>query len=258
GARGSGSNMRCNRCGLESPPGMRFCGACGAPLESGESMPPLDSEGPAQRRYITALFCDLVSSTPLAERLDPEEWREVLGGYQQACVRAVDRFNGYTARFIGDGVVAYFGYPKAHEDDAQRAVHAALGILDELATLNLALSQSHDVLLQVRIGLHTGMVVAGQLGTGSSAIQHEIVGEMPHIAARLEAVAAPDSIVISDATHALVDGYFETLALGQQSLKGVSRPIETHRVLRPTGAVSRLEISGARPLSPVVGRDHEL
>ena len=237
---------------------MRFCGGCGAPLEANAPMAVQEPDGPAQRRYMTALFCDLVGSTPLAERFDPEEWREILSHYQHACVQAIDRFNGYTARYVGDGVVAYFGYPRAHEDDAQRAVHAALGILEELAVLNEALSQSHQVLLQVRIGLHTGMVVAGHMGIGAAAYQHEIVGEMPHIAARLESIAAPDSIVISDATHALVDGYFETVSLGQQSLKGVSRPVGAHRVLRHTGAVGRLEVSGGRPLTPVVGRDEEL
>jgi class 3 adenylate cyclase/tetratricopeptide (TPR) repeat protein len=238
---------------------MRFCGGCGAPLGAEPSSPISPEAGDAaQLRYVTALFCDLVGSTPLAERLDPEEWRDVLSAYQHACVRAVERVGGFMARYVGDGVVAYFGYPRAHEDDAQRAVHAALGILDELAELNAALRKSSDVILRVRIGLHTGMVVAGQMGAGESSSMHEIVGEMPHIAARLEANAEPDSVVISDATQALVEGYFETESLGAQSLKGVSRPIGAHRVLRPTGAVSRLEVAGGRPLTPVVGRDGEL
>lgn len=238
---------------------MRFCGGCGAPLaEAPANVAVPDPSGAAQRRYMTALFCDLVGSTPLAERLDPEEWREVLSRYQQSCVRAIERFNGYTARYVGDGVVAYFGYPRSYEDDAQRAVHAALGILDELVELNLGLQNSHRVSLEVRIGLHTGIVVAGQMEGGGALAQHEIVGEMPHIASRLESIATPGSVVISDATHSLVEGYFEMVSLGQQSLKGVSRPIGAHRVLRPTGAVSRLEVVGGRSLTPVVGRDQEI
>ena len=238
---------------------MRFCGGCGTPLGPEPiTTTALDPASAAQRRYMTALFCDLVGSTPLAERLDPEEWREVLSAYQHTCVRAVERVGGYMARYVGDGVVAYFGYPRAHEDDAQRAVHAALGIVLELTELNVTLGESHDLRLRVRIGLHTGMVVAGQMGAGESASPHEIVGEMPHIAARLEAIAEPDSVVISDATQALIEGYFETESLGEQSLKGMSRPIGAYRVLRPTGAVSRLEVAGGRPLTPVVGREAEL
>ena len=251
---------------------MRFCGGCGAALESAPGGDALDDApvavhqpGPApspqdtaQRRHMTALFCDLVGSTPLAESLDPEDWREVLTAYQQACVRAIERFDGYTARFVGDGIVAYFGYPRAHEDDAQRAVHAGLGILEALAPLNADLPARLGIELNLRIGLHTGVVVVGEMGAGEMQSQHEIVGEMPHIAARLESIAPPGSVVISDATRDLVDGYFETEPLGEKALKGVSRLVGVHRVLRPTGAVGRLEVADARRLTPVVGRDREL
>jgi class 3 adenylate cyclase/predicted ATPase len=238
---------------------MRFCGGCGGPLEDGlVAVPPAAVHDTAQRRHMTVMFCDLVGSTPLAGSLDAEDFREVLSGYQHACVRAIERFDGYTARYVGDGLVAYFGYPRAHEDDAQRAVHAGLGILDELVGLNAQLRDLLDISLQVRIGLHTGVVVAGEMGAGETRSQHDIVGEMPHIAARLESIAPPGSVVISDATRDLIDGYFETEPLGEKELKGVSRPIGVHRVLRPTGAVGRLEVAGARRLTPVVGRDHEL
>jgi class 3 adenylate cyclase/predicted ATPase len=251
--------MRCPHCGLDSPTGMRFCGGCGGRLEDRPvTVPSPAAKDTAQRRHMTVMFCDLVGSTPLAESLDPEDFREVLSAYQHACVRAIERFDGYTARYVGDGVVAYFGYPRAHEDDAQRAAHAGLGILDELEALNADLRELHDVSLQVRIGLHTGVVVAGEMGAGETRSQLEIVGEMPHIAARLESIARPGSVVISDDTHALIEGYFETEPLGEKVLKGVSRPIGVHRVLRPTGAVGRLEIADARRLTPVVGRDHEL
>jgi class 3 adenylate cyclase/tetratricopeptide (TPR) repeat protein len=238
---------------------MSFCGRCGARLPNGA--PARGREGDrraAQRRHMTAMFCDVVGSTPLAESLDPEELGEVLSGYQDACVRAIDRWGGYTARFVGDGVVAYFGFPIAHEDDAQRAVHAGLGILDELAGLNEQLRDWLGISLQVRIGLHTGTVVAGEITMGDSPGQLDIVGEMPHIAARLESIAPPGSVVISSVTGALVDGYFELESLGEKVLKGVSRPVGVHRVLRATGAVGRLEVAGGRPLTPLVGRDREL
>ena len=142
--------MTCRRCGLDSPVGMRFCGGCGAPLETRQLMlQPAGGKHTAQRRHMTVLFCDLVDSTPLAELLDAEDFREVLSGYQQASVRAIDRFDGYVARYVGDGLVAYFGYPRAHEDDAQRAVLAGLGILDELVDLNAHLRELYDVALQV-------------------------------------------------------------------------------------------------------------
>ena len=207
---------------------------------------------------MTVMFCDLVGSTPLAGSLDAEDFREVLTEYQQACVRAIERFDGFTARYVGDGVVAYFGYPRAHEDDAQRAVHAGLGILEELEALNARLRDMLDISLQVRVALHTGVVVVGEMAAGKTRSQLEIVGEMPHIAARLESIAPPGSVVISDDTRELVEGYFETESLGEKSLKGVSRPIGVHRVRRATGAVGRLQRAGERRLTPVVGRDDEL
>jgi class 3 adenylate cyclase/tetratricopeptide (TPR) repeat protein len=236
---------------------MRFCGGCGARLED-RAVADAPSEDTAQRRHMTAMFCDLVGSTPLAESLDAEDFREILTGYQQACVRAIERFDGYTARYVGDGIVAYFGYPRAHEDDAQRALHAGLAILEEVAALNPHLRDIHGVSLQVRIGLHAGVVVVGEMGAGETRAQHEIVGEMPHIAARLESIAPPGSVVISDTLRDLVHGYFDMEPLGEKALKGVSRPIGVHRVLRPTGAVGRLEVADDRRLTPVVGRDGEL
>src|SRR4051794_38221987 len=248
--------MRCRRCGLESPNGMRFCGACGEPLDE----TPTGGNGHAvpHRRHMTAMFCDIVDSTPLAESLDAEDFRDVLRAYRQACVRAVQRFDGYMADHIGDGVVAFFGYPAAHEDDAHRAVHAALAVLDEIATLNPQLAEAFHVALQVRIGLHTGVVVAGEVDADDPRAPVDVVGPMPHIAARLQTVAPPDSVVISDATRELVDGWFETETLGAKALKGVSRPFVVHRVVRSTGAVGRLDAAAARRLTPVVGREDEL
>src|SRR5918992_1354015 len=251
--------MRCPHCGLDSPTGMRFCGGCGGRLEDRPVVvPTATAKDTAQRRHMTALFCDLVGSTPLVQSLDAEDFREVLGDYQHACVRAIERFDGYTARYVGDGLVAYFGFPRAHEDDAQRAVHAGLGILEELVALNEDLGDRLGISLQVRIGLHTGVVIVGEMGGGERRSQHEIVGEMPHIAARLESIAPPGSVVISDVTYDFVEGYFETEPLGEKELKGIARPVGVYRVLRPTGAVGRLEVADARRLTPVVGRDREL
>jgi class 3 adenylate cyclase/predicted ATPase len=238
---------------------MRFCGGCGAPLDDRQvAVQPDRGDQSGQRRHMTAMFCDLVDSTPIAELLDAEDFRDVLEGYRQVCVRAIERFDGHTARYVGDGVVAYFGYPRAHEDDAQRAVLAGLGIIDELVSLNAELRERFDISLQVRIGVHTGVVVAGGMSDRDAHSSHDIVGEMPHIAARLESIAPPGSVVVSDATRELIKGYVETEPLGVKALKGVSRPVGVHRVLRPTGAIGRLESEGARQPTPLVGRDHEL
>jgi class 3 adenylate cyclase/tetratricopeptide (TPR) repeat protein len=214
--------------------------------------------GAAHRRHMTVMFCDIVGSTPLAETLDPEDFREILTGYQEACARATERFHGYIARYAGDGILVYFGYPHAREDSAECAAHAGLAMLEELEEVNVGLRDQHGISLRIRIGIHTGMVVAGEMGAGETRERMAIVGETPHIAARLESIAAPQTVLISDATRDLVEGYFVTESLGPQQLKGVSRPIGVHRVLRATGAVGRLEVAGERRLTPLVGRDHEL
>jgi class 3 adenylate cyclase len=240
--------MICASCGFENPVAMRFCGGCGRALQAPTAV---DGAGPstAHRRHMTVMFVDIVGSTPLAETLDPEDFREILEGYQEACARATDRFFGYIARYAGDGIVVYFGYPQAREDSAQCAVYAGLALLEELEELNGRLRDAHGISLRVRIGIHTGIVVAGEMGVGETRERMAIVGETPHIAARLESIAAPQTVLISDDTRALVEGYVVTESLGAQHLKGVSRPIEVHRALRTTGAVGRLEVatSPARP-----------
>src|ERR1700761_7457835 len=255
--------MNCANCRLENPDGMRFCGGSGTRLlgpaavaASGPgtaSTAPGGGTGEAHRRHMTVMFCDIVGSTPLAETLDPEDFREILTGYQEACARATDRFHGYTARYAGDGIVVYFGYPQAREDSAECAVHAGLAMLEELDELNVALREQHGISLRVRIGIHTGMVVAGEMGVGESRERMAIVGETPHIAARLESIAAPQTVVMSEATKDLVEGYFVTESLGSQHLKGVSRPIGVYRAIRATGAIGRLEVAGERRLTPLVG-----
>ena len=159
------------------------------------------------------LFCDLVDSTVLASQLDPEEWREVVRAYQETCAKVIARYEGHIAQYLGDGLLVYFGYPQAHEDDAQRAVRAGLGMVEAMGQLNTRLTQERGVRLAVRLGIHTGLVVVGEMGGGG---RHEqlALGETPNVAARLQGLAAPNTVVISAATYHLVQGYFTMPAAG--------------------------------------------
>ena len=211
----------------------------------------------AERRQLTVLFCDLVDSTLLSSQLDPEDLREVVRAYQAACAEVIQRFEGHIAQYLGDGLLVYFGYPQAHEDDAQRAVRTGLGMVEVMATLNRRLEQRQGVLLAVRVGIHTGLVVVGEMGGGGRQEQLAL-GETPNIAARLQALAAPDTVVISAATQRLVQGYFTSHALGGQTLRGVTTPIEVYQVVRETEVQQRFDIAAARGLTPLVGREHEV
>jgi class 3 adenylate cyclase/tetratricopeptide (TPR) repeat protein len=224
--------------------------------------PAAPSAAEAERRQLTVMFCDLVGSTPLAEKLDPEELRQVILAYQQTCADQIRRFEGYLARYVGDGLLVYFGYPQAHEDDAQRAIRVGLGIVAALPTLNHQLQQTVQALgdfpLQVRTGIHTGLVVVGDMGGGGYRDPRAIVGETPNIAARLQGLAEPDTVVISEATHRLVQGLFVCQDYGPQALKGVSAPVRVYRVLSESRAQSRFEVALRTGLTPLVGRDLEL
>ncbi len=204
------------------------------------------------------MFCDLVGSTPLAEKLDPEDFRSVLQDFQHACVDAVNRYEGHIAKYMGDGILIYFGYPLAHEDDARRAIQAGLAMLKSIEQISAETQQKHGVELKARIGVHTGLVVAGDMGEGEQFESRAIVGQTPNVAARLEAFAEPGTLVISAATHRLASGYFEYVDLGAHMLKGVSRPIEIYRVLSEGSARSRLEVAGLGGLTPLVGREMEV
>src|SRR5262245_21366720 len=211
----------------------------------------------AERRQLTVLFCDLADSTRLARQLDPEDLREVVLAYQAAGVEVIQRFDGYIAQYLGDGLLVYCGYPQAHEDDAQRAVRTGLGILDAMATLNTHLEQARGIQLTVRLGIHTGPVVVGTMGSGG---RHEqlALGETPNLAARLQSLAAPDTVVISSTTHRLVQGYFTCDDRGIHSLKGVETPTRVYRVVGESAAQSRLDVAAASGLTPLVGREHEV
>jgi class 3 adenylate cyclase/predicted ATPase len=203
------------------------------------------------------LFCDLADSTRLAGQLDPEDLREVVLAYQATCVEVLQRFDGHVAQYLGDGLLVYFGYPQAHEDDAQRAVRAGLGILDAMGTLNTRLERAKGMRLAVRLGIHTGPVVVGTMGSGG---RHEqlALGETPNLAARLQSLAAPDTVAISATTHRLVQGYFRCDDLGSPSLKGIGTPMRVYRVVKESAAQSRLDAAGATGLTPLVGREHEV
>ncbi len=211
----------------------------------------------AERRHLTVLFCDLVDSTALAELLDPEDYREVVRAYHQICAEVLQRFDGYLAQYLGDGVLGYFGYPVAHEDDAQRAVRAGLSLLDAFSSLSPhpALPSGDQVV--VRLGVHTGLVVVGNVGAGT---RHEplALGEAPNIVALLLHLAEPNSLVISAATHQLIAGYFRCKALGVHTLPGLAQPLEVYRVLGPSGVQSRLEVAATHGLTPLVGRAQEV
>ena len=205
----------------------------------------------AERRQLTVLFCDVVGSTHLAETLDAEDLRNLLLSFQKVCAEVVQRHEGQIGLFIGDGVTAYFGYPRAHEDSAQSAVQAGLDIMAGLTELGTEG-------LEARCGVHTGPVVVGELGVGEKRLCDGIVGEAPNIAARLQALAPPGSLVMSEATLRLVEGFFEIEPLGPQMLKGVSAPIAIYRVLRPSAAPNRFEARSGQFLTPLVGRETEL
>jgi TOMM system kinase/cyclase fusion protein len=226
---------------------------------SSRHAPPPTTPSPpeAERRQLTVLFCDLVDSTALAGQLDPEDLRDVIRAYQTACATVIERLEGHIAQYLGDGVLVYFGYPQAHEDDARRAVRTGLGIVETLGVLNARLAQHKGVQLAVRIGIHTGLVVVGEIGSGSRQEQLAL-GETPNVAARLQGLAAPNTVVISPATFRLVRGYFICQDLGAHPLKGLAVPLQVYRVLGESAAQSRLDTAGATGLTPLVGRDSEV
>src|SRR6266571_3275432 len=242
----------------EGPPGS--LPAVQTPQEASAHVAPRVPE--AERRQLTVLFCDLVDSTVLARQLDPEDLREVVQAYQETCARVIARFEGHIAQYLGDGLLVYFGYPLAHEDDAQRAARAGLGILAELQRLNTQLQQTVGTMqawpLQVRIGIHSGLVVVGEMGGGQHREPMAIVGETPNVAARVQEIAEPNTVAISAATYRLTQGFFECLDLGPQKLKGVSTPVQVYRVLGESGVQSRLEVAATRGLTPLVGREQEV
>jgi class 3 adenylate cyclase len=209
----------CPACGFENEPSARFCGGCGKPTGDAPPSAPVTAAPPpradsAERRQLTVMFCDLVGSTELAARLDPEDLREVIGAYHHAVAEVVAGFDGFVAKYMGDGVLVYFGYPQAHEDDAERAVRAGLAVIEAVGRL----PPRED--LRVRLGIATGLAVVGDLIGEGAAQERGVVGETPNLAARLQALAAPNALVIAEATRRQVGGLFDLADLGPQALGG--------------------------------------
>ncbi|HXH12589.1 MAG TPA: adenylate/guanylate cyclase domain-containing protein [Alphaproteobacteria bacterium] len=274
--------LTCSACGFVNDPGDRFCGGCGQALTSvphsklpqpsttrPKEQPVPQAESPpiaphlpdAERRQLTVMFCDLVDSTSLSEQLDPEDLRQVVRAYHQACAEVIQRFEGHIAQLLGDGLLVYFGWPQAHDDDARRAVQAGLGIIQEMDALNTQLSQvvgaRRAAALQVRVGIHTGLAVVGEMG-GRGRQEQLALGDTPNLAARIQGLVEPDTVLISAATHRLVQGYFNMAALGPQPLKGVAAPVPVYRVLGGSAAQSRLDVAAATGLTALVGRESEV
>ncbi|MGE5445107.1 MAG: AAA family ATPase [Ignavibacteriales bacterium] len=249
--------MRCLSCGFENPEGMNFCGKCGTPLTGQTTAPKPALTEEAERRQLTVMFCDLVGSTTLAEQLDPEELRDVIGAYQEVCGEVIHQFDGYIAQYLGDGILVYFGYPMAHEDDAQRAVRTGLGILAAIERLNTHCHRDKDSKLAVRLGIHTGLVVVGETRGGEKR-ERIALGDTPNIAFRLQEIAQPNTLIISSVTNQLIHGYFECRDLGIHTFKGIAYPVQVYRVIDERRIRSHFEASVGMSLTPLVGREREI
>lgn len=255
----------CPSCGKRNQPGAKFCSECGAGLTarpeasprrrvSASPMTTARAEASGERRQLTIMFCDLVGSTTLASRLDPEDMREVIGACLRMVTDVVKSLGGYAARYVGDGALIYFGYPQAHEDDAERAIQAGLQIIEEASALMLL----EGFRPQFRVGVATGLVVVGDIVRAGAAGESDVAGETPHLAARLQTLAEPNTVVISHSTRQLAGELFAYRDLGAVALKGFAEPVQAFQVLGTTGAESRFEALRQSRQSPLVGRGEEL
>jgi class 3 adenylate cyclase len=209
------------------------------------------------RRQLTVLFCDLVDSTALAGQLDPEDWHAVVLAYQATCTEVIQRFDGYIAQYLGDGLLIYFGYPHAQEDAAQRAVRSGLEIVEAMGALHTRLARDYGVRLAVRLGIHTGLVMVGAVG-GAGRQEQLAFGETPNVAARLQSLAGPNQVVLSARTQRLMGGEFVYEDLGVHALLGVSEPLRVYSVRGEGSVESRFEAATAAGRTPLVGRDEEI
>jgi class 3 adenylate cyclase len=212
----------------------------------------------SERRQLTVMFCDLVGSTALSTRLDPEELQDLIRAFQDRCAGAITRFDGFIARYMGDGMLVYFGFPRAHEDDPGRAVLAGLAIVAAIADLNRDLRAKNDVDLSVRVGIATGQVVVGDIVGEGAAAESTVVGETPNLAARLQGIAQPNQVVISSNTHGLLGCQFECEDLGAQSLKGLSASVTAWRVVAEKDLDAETVADVSAGAMPLVGRQEEL
>jgi len=270
---GTRAAQRCDNCGGALEPTFRFCPQCGhavapVPAPPAPEIPPAAETpaaapvpGPApaigERKQVTVLFCDLVGSTAIAERLDPEEYGEIIDRYLERVFPEIYRFGGIVNTLAGDGLMALFGAPVAHEDDPRRAVRAALAIRDTLGRLAETIRAQQGIELRARIGIHTGPVVVGNVGN-SFKMDYTAIGDTTNLAARLQTLASPGSILVSEATYRLVRGFFVVHPTGPLDVRGKSEPVTAYEVLSRTPTASPMTVAAERGLTPLVGRDVEL
>jgi len=260
--------VTCPSCGFECPDSFKFCGECGAkfdarnissdkiPTPAVTSIDTLDGNT-AERRQLTVMFCDLVDSTQLSDHLDPEDLREVIHHYQKTCGEIVHRYDGHIAQFLGDGLLIYFGFPHAHEDDARRAAISALEMIDAIKALNRAFTLPENYSLAVRIGINTGLVVTSELGSGVKK-EHLALGKTPNVAARLQSLADSDQILISDATYELIKDDFNFKSLGKLEIKGLANAITSYQVIESIDNKNNIIDASGRTTSKIIGREHEV
>ncbi|HEY2485447.1 MAG TPA: adenylate/guanylate cyclase domain-containing protein, partial [Candidatus Binataceae bacterium] len=255
---GTPFSPRCLKCGAESVAQAKFCGECGAAFSAAVSAPVAETsqvqpgEASGERRHLTVLFSDLVGSTEISAHLDPEEFRELVADYHRAATEAVTRFGGYVAKYLGDGILAYFGWPEAHDNDAERAGRAGLAIVEAVRELNRRAAVNRPK-LSVRVGIDSGTVVVGK-GGGSES---EVFGDTANIASRVQSAADPDTVVVTPTVNRLVSGLFVVEERGAHQLKGLAEPVDLYRIVRLSSVRNRLAASIVRGLTPFVGRDDE-
>lgn len=264
----------CSSCGFVNPAGFNFCGKCGTRLGAGVSPPPSAGDdwrasvpavasgprledGRAERRQLTVLFCDLVGSTQLSSQLDPEDLRDLIRDYQHTSAEVIVAQQGHIAQYLGDGLLVYFGYPQAHENDAECAVRAGLGLVAAIAHLHERWQHRLRVPLAVRIGIHTGPVVVGAIG-GGGRFEQLALGQTPNLAARLQSLAQPNAVLLSEITYKLVQDHFECRDFGSHLLKGVAQPVHVYQLLQAHPRKDRLRRATAQELTPLIGRSEEL
>ena len=246
-----GEALTCPHCGARNERPRRFCGDCGKDIQRAAA-------DLRERRHLTVMFCDLVGSTAMSERMDPEEYGDVILAYREVVAGAAKRYGGYVARYVGDGVLLYFGYPRANEDDPHRALHCALQVVTEMGTLREKVGLRADLALAVRIGIHTGLVMVGDLAGDGTREEAGVVGETPNLAARLMGLAPQNGVIVSGATRELAGGRFDFEDLGEARVTGISRPVVTHRLLgaRPFDGVPAFALAAHG--TPIVNRTEEL
>lgn len=250
--------IQCRQCKAQIPADSVFCSQCGTKLDEETLLAPRTNRPlQTQRRHLTVMFCDLVGSTGLSTQIDPEDLSEILIRYRDMCMSVIKKWDGYVADFQGDGVMIYFGYPRAHEDDSLRAVYAGLDIIDQISGIRVH-ADTHAVKLAVRIGINSGRSVIGDIGSGEIVESMGIVGETPNIASKLQSVANDNVIVISESTYRSVKGFFSVKYLGKQQIKGVEKQVRAYQVMARLDQSERFEGKRSMGLNRLTGRDNEL